>query len=94
MEISLDWNYLKTKKVMVCTPMYGGMCYGTYARAVCELVTTFTQREIPLQLYSLFNESLITRARAYACDEFLRSDATHLLFIDRMLVFRLRTLFV
>ena len=24
--------------------------------AVCELVTTFTQREIPLQLYSLFNE--------------------------------------
>ena len=38
--------------------------------SVCELVTTFTQREIPLQLYSLFNESLITRARAYACDEF------------------------
>jgi hypothetical protein len=30
----------------------------------------------------LFNESLITRARNYCVDEFLRSDAEHLLFID------------
>jgi hypothetical protein len=30
----------------------------------------------------LFNESLITRARNYLVDEFLRSDCTHLLFID------------
>ena len=30
----------------------------------------------------LFNESLITRARNYLVDEFLRSDHTHLLFID------------
>jgi len=37
---------------------------------------------IQLQMYYLFNESLITRARNYCCDEFMRSDATHLLFID------------
>jgi hypothetical protein len=30
----------------------------------------------------LFNESLITRARNYLVDEFLRTDFTHLLFID------------
>jgi len=30
----------------------------------------------------LFNESLITRARAYCVDEFMRSEATHMLFID------------
>jgi hypothetical protein len=30
----------------------------------------------------LFNESLITRARNYLVDEFLRSDCTHLLFLD------------
>jgi hypothetical protein len=30
----------------------------------------------------LFNESLITRARNYLVDEFLRSGFTHLLFID------------
>ena len=82
MEIKLDWDYLKTQKLFLATPMYGGQCFGTYARSVCELVTMFTQRQLPLQLYSLFNEFLITRARAYACDEFLRSDATHLLFID------------
>jgi hypothetical protein len=82
LEIKLDWDYLKTQKLFIATPMYGGQCFGTFARSLCEVVTMFTQRELPLQLYSLFNESLITRARAYACDEFLRSDATHLLFID------------
>jgi hypothetical protein len=82
LEIRLDWDYLKTQKLFLATPMYGGQCFGTYARSICEVVTMFTQRQLPLQLYSLFNESLITRARAYACDEFLRSDATHLLFID------------
>jgi hypothetical protein len=30
----------------------------------------------------LFNESLITRARNYLVDEFLRSECTHMLFID------------
>jgi hypothetical protein len=33
-------------------------------------------------MYFLFNESLITRARNYCVDEFLRSDAQHLMFID------------
>ena len=37
---------------------------------------------IPLQIYYLFNESLITRARNYVVDEFMRSGATHLMFID------------
>jgi hypothetical protein len=30
----------------------------------------------------MFNESLITRARNYCCDEFMRSDANHLMFVD------------
>ena len=71
MEIKLDWDWLKTQKLFIATPMFAGQCFGTFRRSLCETVTTFTQREIPLQLYSLFNESLITRARAYACDEFL-----------------------
>jgi hypothetical protein len=33
-------------------------------------------------MYFLFNESLITRARNYCCDEFMRSDAQHMMFID------------
>jgi hypothetical protein len=35
-----------------------------------------------VRFYYLFNESLITRARNYLVDEFLRSDCTHLMFID------------
>src|SRR5688572_15823254 len=35
-----------------------------------------------MHYYALFNESLITRARNYLTDDFLRSDCSHLLFID------------
>jgi hypothetical protein len=37
---------------------------------------------IEVKFYYLFNESLITRARNYCCDEFMRSDSTHMIFID------------
>ena len=40
------------------------------------------QYGIPIQIYYLFNESLVTRARNYCVENFLRSDATHMLFID------------
>jgi hypothetical protein len=35
-----------------------------------------------IKMFYLFNESLITRARNYCVDEFLRSDYTHMMFID------------
>ena len=62
--------------------MYGGACAGIYTKSIADLTMACTQLQIPLVHYFLFNESLITRARAYAADEFMRSDATHLLFID------------
>jgi hypothetical protein len=62
--------------------MYGGQCAGMFARSVADLTSLCTQYGIQLQLYFLFNESLITRARNYCADEFMRSNATHLMFID------------
>jgi hypothetical protein len=53
-----------------------------YARSVADLSAFCAKHQIPLQLYYLFNESLVTRARNYCVDEFMRSDATHLMFID------------
>ena len=53
-----------------------------FARSVADLSALCTQYGIPLQFYFLFNESLITRARNYCCDEFMRSGADHLMFID------------
>jgi hypothetical protein len=46
------------------------------------LAAICSQNGIPLQMYFLFNESLITRARNYCCDEFVRSTSQHLMFID------------
>jgi hypothetical protein len=62
--------------------MYGGQCAGMFARSVADLAAICSQNGIPLQMYFLFNESLITRARNYCCDEFMRSPSQHLMFID------------
>jgi hypothetical protein len=82
MEIKAEISELQKKKLFVATPMYGGQCAGMYTRSIADLSAICAKYQIPLQLYFLFNESLITRARNYCVDEFLRSGATHLMFID------------
>jgi len=82
MEIKVSVEELQKRKLFVATPMYGGQCAGMYTRSVADLSAFCAKHNIPLQLYYLFNESLITRARNYCVDEFMRSDATHLMFID------------
>ena len=82
MELSVDLETLQKRKIMVCTPMYGGMCGGQYPKSCSDLAILCTQYGVELKFFYLFNESLITRARNYLVDEFLRSDMTHLMFID------------
>ena len=82
MEIKIAVEELRKNKLFLATPMYGGQCAGMFARSVADLSAMCTHYGIPLQMYFLFNESLITRARNYCVDEFMRSDATHLMFID------------
>jgi hypothetical protein len=82
MEIKIDIEILRKRKLFVATPMYGGACAGMFARSIADLSAMCAQNGIPLQMYFLFNESLITRARNYCVDEFMRSDAQHLMFID------------
>ena len=81
-EVKVSIEELRKRKLFLATPMYGGNCVGMYTRAIADLSAVCAKYGIPLQLYFLFNESLITRARNYCADEFLRSDATHMLFID------------
>ncbi len=81
-EVKVSVEVLKTRKLFLAVPMYGGNCTGMFARSVADLSSICTQYGIQLQLYFLFNESLITRARNYCADEFMRSSATHLMFID------------
>ena len=82
MEIQVKIEDLKKNKVFVATPMYGGMAHGLYIKSCLDLQTTMAKYGIETKFSFLFNESLITRARNYLVDEFLRSDFTHLLFID------------
>jgi hypothetical protein len=82
MEIKIDVEKLRANKLFVATPMYGGQCAGMFAKSAADLSAICTQYGIPLQYYFLFNESLITRARNYCVDEFMRSEAQHMMFID------------
>lgn len=82
MEIRVELEELRKNKLFVATPMYGGQCAGMYTRSIADLSALCAKYGIQLQMYFLFNESLITRARNYCVDEFIRSDATHLMFID------------
>lgn len=80
-EVPVD-ELAHTRKVMVAAPMYGGQCMGMFTRSMIELSTIFSRMGIEWEPYFLFNESLITRARNYCADHFMRSDCTHLMFID------------
>jgi len=82
MELTIQVEDLRKCKLLVATPMYGGNCNGLYMKACLDLQGICQQYGIEVKFSFLFNESLITRARNYLVDEFLRSGMTHLLFID------------
>lgn len=93
MQHEIELEELQKRSLMVCVPMYGGQCYGTFTKSSNDLVAIAAQHGIDIRFYYLFNESLITRARNYCCDEFLRAQRenpetkemepmTHMMFID------------
>ena len=81
-EIKVGVDQLRQYKIFVGTPMYGAQCAGTYTKSSTDLALMCAANGIDIRFYYLFNESLIQRARNYIVDEFLRSDCTHLMFID------------
>jgi len=82
MQLEISVDELRKVKLFVATPMYGGMCHGMYTKSALDLQACCAQYGIECKFSFIFNESLITRARNYLVDEFLRSGYTHLLFID------------
>lgn len=82
MELKISAEDLRKNKLFIATPMYGGMANGLYVKSCLDLQGMMTQYGVETRFSFLFNESLITRARNYLVDEFLRSGFTHLLFID------------
>ena len=82
MQKSIPISELQKRSIFVASPMYGGQCHGMYAKSCVDLSMLAQQHGIECKFYYLFNESLITRARNYLVDEFIRSGMTHLMFID------------
>ena len=69
-------------RLFIATPMYGGMCTGTYAINLCATAPALNQNGIDMNYSMMLNESLITRARNRFAHDFLQTDATHMMFID------------
>lgn len=69
-------------KLFVATPMFGGQCHGTFTQSLLQLQMLCAIRNIEFQFRIITNESLIPRARNLLVREFLKSDFTHLMFID------------
>ena len=82
MKTEINLKDLQQKSLFLAAPMYGGQCHGMFAKAIADLSAICAKHGITLKHYYLFNESLITRARNYCVDEFLRSDCSHMMFID------------
>lgn len=69
-------------KIFIATPMYGGNCSGVFTLGVAGLTKAVAEMGWDYELGFIFNESLITRARDNLVHQFLKSDCTHLMFID------------
>jgi len=68
--------------------MYGGMCAGYYTQSIIQLMTTCQANGVDVHFSFMFNESLITRARNSLALTFLKTECTHLMFIDSDIRFR------
>lgn len=82
MQFEIDIQKLRTKKLFIATPMYGGQCHGSYTKAITDLMVLCTKYGIEAKLFFIFNESLVQRARNYLADEFVRSGMDYMVFID------------
>jgi glycosyltransferase involved in cell wall biosynthesis len=68
--------------VMIGTPMYGGMCVGTYTIALLDFQKFATQIGLKVAFNVLYNESLVQRGRNAIMHGFMKSDIDYLMFID------------
>lgn len=82
MKIETTVEQLREYSLFVGAPMYGGNCSGMFTKSCTDLSMICAANGIKLRFYFLFNESLVQRARNYVTDEFMRSECTHLMFID------------
>ena len=82
-QIQVNIDYLKTTRVHICMPCYGGMLTESTFMSYIKWSNTCRQLGIDWTMETMTNESLISRARNTLTAKFLHNkDSTHLMFID------------
>lgn len=88
MNIEIDFELLRRRKLFIATPMYGGMCAHNYHTSCIELTALASAYQLPVYFNSITNESLVQRGRNQLVHTFLQTDCTHLMFIDADIGFK------
>jgi hypothetical protein len=82
-QIQVNIDYLRTTRVHICMPCYGGMLTESTFMSFIKWSNTCRQLGIDWTMETMTNESLISRARNTLVAKFLHNkDSTHLMFID------------
>jgi len=82
-QVQVNVDYLKTTRVHISMPCYGGMLTESTFMSFIKWSNTARQLGIDWTMETMTNESLISRARNTLTAKFLSNpDSTHLMFID------------
>jgi hypothetical protein len=82
-QIQVNVDYLRTTRVHICTPCYGGMMTESTFMSFIKWANTCRQLGLDWTMETMTNESLISRARNTLVAKFLDNpQSTHLMFID------------
>ena len=82
-QIQVDIDYLRTTRVHMCMPCYGGMLTEQTFMSYIKWANMARQLGIDWTVETMTNESLISRARNTLSAKFLHTkESTHLMFID------------
>lgn len=88
MDLEIDLEQLRKRKLFIATPMYGGVCSHDFHVSCIQLAVLSNGYQLPLQFSSLVNESLVQRGRNQLVHRFLKTDCTHFMFIDADIGFK------
>jgi hypothetical protein len=82
-QIQVNVDYLRTTRVHICMPCYGGMLTESTFMSYIKWANTCRQLGLDWTMETMTNESLISRARNTLVAKFLNNpNSTHLMFID------------
>lgn len=84
---------MKKTRILLATPCYGNMISNGYFLSTIRMIAEYSNDpDIDISIFTLGNESLITRARNVCVATCLKGDYTHLLFIDADIEFEPSTI--